>query len=63
MKTDYRFWEHNLNPLTMKVNDNTNISESKTLKEGAIQELDEKNQRRLEKSEGDAKAKRLGKFW
>jgi len=63
MKTDYRFWEHNLNPLTMKVNDNTNISESKTLKEGAIQELDEKNQRRLEKSEGGAKAKRLGKFW
>lgn len=63
MKTDYRFWEHNLNPLTMKVNDNINVSEAKQLKEGAIQELDERNQRRLEKSEGDAKAKRLGKFW
>jgi len=33
MKTDYRFWEQNLNPITMRPDDNKNYSSSWDLDE------------------------------
>ena len=68
MKTDYRFWEQNLNPITMRPDDKKNYSSSWDLddmdksqkKREAIQERQAINEaKKLSK----AKVKRVGKFW
>ena len=68
MKTDYRFWEQNLNPITMQRDDKKNYSSSWDLddmdksqkKREAIQERQAINEaKKLSK----AKVKRVGKFW
>ena len=68
MKTDYRFWEQNVNPITMRPDDKKNYSSSWDLddmdksqkKREAIQERQSINEaKKLSK----AKVKRVGKFW
>lgn len=68
MKTDYRFWEQNVNPITMRPDDKKNYSSSWDLddmdksqkKREAIQERQAINEaKKLSK----AKVKRVGKFW
>ena len=68
MKTDYRFWEQNVNPITMQRDDKKNYSSSWDLedmdksqkKREAIQERQAINEaKKLSK----AKVKRVGKFW
>ena len=68
MKTDYIFWEQNVNPITMQRDDKKNYSSSWDLddmdksqkKREAIQERQAINEaKKLSK----AKVKRVGKFW
>jgi len=68
MKTDYRFWEQNVNPITMQPDDKKNYSSSWDLddmdksqkKREAIQERQAVNEaKKLSKD----KVKRVGKFW
>mgnify|MGYP000035105587 FL=1 len=68
MKTDYRFWEQNFNPITMQPDDKKNYSSSWDLddmgksqsKREAIQERQAINEA---KKLNNAKVKRVGKFW
>ena len=68
MKTDYRFWEQNLNPITMQRDDKKNYSSSWDLddmdksqkKREAIQE---RQAIREETERINAKVKKVGKFW
>ena len=68
MKTDYRFWEQNVNPITMQPDDKKNYSSSWDLEEmdksqkkrEAIQER--QVIRAATKLKND-KVKRVGKFW
>ena len=68
MKTDYRFWEQNVNPITMRPDDKKNYSSSWDLdemdksqkKREAIQER--QVIRAATKLKND-KVKRVGKFW
>lgn len=62
MKRDYRFWEHNFNPITMQPNDNR-ISSANPISEARIQELDENYTKRLLKTESRRITKTIGKFW
>ena len=68
MKTDYRFWEQNVNPITMQRDDKKNYSSSWDLddmdksqkKREAIQE---RQAIREETERINAKVKKVGKFW
>lgn len=70
MKTDYRFWEQNLNPVTMMPDDKKIYSTSLF---GDLEELN-KSQEKAEKKEENrlaaevrkrknARIKRVGEFW
>ena len=61
MKTDYRFWEQNLNPITMQRE--PYISNANIEGEGDEQLRDERWADSIEKSRNNAKTKRVGKFW
>ncbi len=61
MKTDYRFWEQNLNPITMQkepFESNANIE-----REGDEQLRDERWVAAAKKSDKNSRIKRVGKFW
>lgn len=61
MKRDYRFWEHNLNPITMQPD--PYVTSDKNIGEGAEQESDEKWVESIERSRVRNKVRRVGKFW
>ena len=68
MKTDYRFWEQNLNPITMRPDDNKNYSSSWDLDEmdksqKKREAIQERQAIREAKELSDARIKRVGKFW
>ena len=68
MKTDYRFWEQNFNPITMRPDDKKNYSSSWDLEEmGKSQKKREAMQERQAISEAKklsrGRVKRVGKFW
>ena len=68
MKRDYRFWEHNLNPITMLPDDNKNYSSSWDLEEmdksqKKREAIQERQAVRAERELRDARIKRIGKFW
>ena len=61
MKTDYRFWEHNLNPITMKPDPyviNRGFED-----EGEIQIKDENWVKGIEESKKKSRIKKVSKFW
>jgi len=61
MKTDYRFWEQNLNPITMQkepFESNANIE-----REGDEQLRDERWVAAAKKSVKNSRIKKVGKFW
>lgn len=67
MKTDYRFWEHNYNPITMMPDDKKNYSSSWDLEEmGKSQKkreaIQERQAVREAKKLSEARAKRVGKW-
>lgn len=68
MKTDYRFWEQNLNPITMRPDDNKNYSSSWDLDEmdksqKKREAIQERQAIREETERINAKIKKVGKFW
>jgi len=68
MKTDYRFWEHNLNPITMRPDDKKNYSSSWDLEEmdksqKKREAIQERQAIREETERINAKIKKVGKFW
>lgn len=68
MKTDYRFWEHNLNPITMQPDDKNNYSSSWDLDDMAESQrkreaIQERQVAREARELSDARIKRVGKFW
>lgn len=68
MKTDYRFWEQNVNPITMQRDDKKNYSSSWDLEEmGKSQSkreaIQERQAIREETERINAKIKKVGKFW
>ena len=61
MKTDYRFWEQNVNPITMQPEpyaSNANIKG-----EGDEQLRDERWASAIEKSIKNSRTKKVSKFW
>jgi hypothetical protein len=68
MKTDYRFWEQNFNPITMRPDDKKNYSSSWDLDDmGKSQKkreaIQERQAIREETERINAKIKKVGKFW
>jgi hypothetical protein len=68
MKTDYRFWEQNFNPITMRPDDKKNYSSSWDLEDmGKSQSkreaIQERQAIREETERINAKIKKVGKFW
>ena len=68
MKTDYRFWEQNLNPITMLPDDKKNYSSSWDLDEmdksqKKREAIQERQAIREAKKLSKDKIKRVGKFW
>ena len=68
MKKDYRFWEQNLNPITMRPDDNKNYSSSWDLDEmdksqKKREAIQERQAIREETERINAKIKKVGKFW
>ena len=68
MKTDYRFWEQNLNPITMQQDDKKNYSSSWDLDEmdksqKKREAIQERQAIREETERINAKIKKVGKFW
>ncbi len=68
MKTDYRFWEHNYNPITMMPDDKKNYSSSWDLEEmdksqKKREAIQERQAIREAKKLSKDKIKRVGKFW
>ena len=68
MKTDYRFWEQNFNPITMRPDDKKNFSSSWDLddmgKSQSKREVIQERQAIREETERiNAKIKKVGKFW
>ena len=68
MKTDYRFWEQNLNPITMRPDDKKNYSSSWDLEEmdkaqKKREAIQERQAIREAKKLSKDKIKRVGKFW
>ena len=61
MKTDYRFWEQNFNPITMQRE--PYISNANIEGEGEEQLRDERWVDSIENARNNAKTKRVGKFW
>jgi hypothetical protein len=67
MKTDYRFWEHNYNPITMMPDDKKNYSSSWDLEEmdksqKKREAIQERQAVREAKKLSEARAKRVGKW-
>jgi len=62
MKTDYRFWEHNFNPITMRPADNC-LSKINPYGEGDEQLRDERWAKAIRESKKNYRAKKVGKFW
>lgn len=68
MKTDYRFWEQNVNPITMMPDDKKNYSSSWDLEEmdksqKKREAIQERQAIREAKKLSKDKIKRVGKFW
>jgi hypothetical protein len=68
MKTDYRFWEQNFNPITMRPDDKKNYSSSWDLEEmdksqKKREAIQERQAIREAKKLSKDKVKRVGKFW
>jgi len=68
MKTDYRFWEQNFNPITMRPDDKKNYSSSWDLEEmdksqKKREAIQERQAIREAKKLSKDKIKRVGKFW
>jgi len=68
MKTDYRFWEQNVNPITMRTDDKKNYSSSWDLDEmGKSQKkreaIQERQAIRAATELKNERIKRVGKFW
>ena len=68
MKTDYRFWEQNFNPITMRPDDKRNYSSSWDLEEmdksqKKREAIQERQAIREAKKLSKDKIKRVGKFW
>ena len=68
MKTDYRFWEQNVNPITMMSDDKKNYSSSWDLEEmdksqKKREAIQERQAIREAKKLSKDKVKRVGKFW
>ena len=68
MKRDYRFWEHNLNPITMQPDDKKNYSSSWDLDEmdksqKKREAIQERQAIRAATELKNARIKRVGKFW
>ena len=68
MKTDYRFWEQNVNPITMQRDDKKNYSSSWDLDEmdksqKKREAIQERQAIREETERINAKVKKVGKFW
>jgi hypothetical protein len=68
MKTDYRFWEQNFNPITMRPDDKKNYSSSWDLEEmdksqKKREAIQERQAIREETERINAKIKKVGKFW
>ena len=68
MKTDYRFWEQNFNPITMRPYDKKNYSSSWDLEEmdksqKKREAIQERQAIREAKKLSKDKIKRVGKFW
>jgi len=67
MKTDYRFWEQNFNPITMRPDDKKNYSSSWDLEEmdksqKKREAIQERQAVREAKKLSEARAKRVGKW-
>lgn len=64
MKTDYKFWEQNVNPITMMPDDKKNYSSYWDLDE---MDKSQKKQEALEERRAvrreEARIKRVGRFW
>jgi len=61
MKIDYKFWEHNLNPVTMKrdcIKNNFSMVGA-----GSEQLADERWARAIEKAKNNTRIKKVSKFW
>ena len=68
MKTDYRFWEQNVNPITMMPDDKKNYSSSWDLEEmdksqKKREAIQERQAIREAKKLSKDKIKRVGEFW
>jgi len=68
MKTDYRFWEQNVNPITMRPDDKKNYSSSWDLDEmdksqKKREAIQERQAIRAATELKNARIKRVGKFW
>jgi hypothetical protein len=68
MKTDYRFWEQNFNPITMRPDDKKNYSSSWDLEEmdksqKKREAIQERQAIREETERINAKIKKADKFW
>ena len=68
MKTDYRFWEQNINPITMRPDDKKNYSSSWDLDEmdksqKKREAIQERQAIRAATELKNARIKRVGKFW
>ncbi len=68
MKTDYRFWEQNFNPITMRPDDKKNYSSSWDLDEmdksqKKREAIQERQAIREAKKLSRGRVKRVGKFW
>ncbi len=68
MKTDYRFWEQNFNPITMRPDDKKNYSSSWDLDEmdksqKKREAIQERQAIRAATELKNARIKRVGKFW
>jgi hypothetical protein len=57
----HKFWEQNLNPITMRPNDNSESEGNHT--EAHIQEKDEKLFRSKARARTNARIKKVSKFW
>jgi hypothetical protein len=62
MKIDYRFWEQNLNPITMQKNDDK-VSSISPLTEARIQDADERAMAAVKKKNANTRTKIVSKFW
>jgi len=67
MKTDYRFWEQNVNPITMMPDDKKNYSSSWDLddmgkSQSKREAIQERQAVREAKKLSEARAKRVGKW-